>query len=177
MPWNDEEARDRVARTEAELSALGAETGLVPAAQAMEAVAQIVALYGEALTRMVDHALESTEVVDAFVGDELVSHLLLVHDQHPLDCATRVEMALQQVRERGVGAELTGLSGNTARIRCETAGCRSTLQNLRSAIEEPLGRLAPEIEHIEIDDAGENGSPTVIPVDALFTGGRVPEAG
>lgn len=177
MPWNDEEARERVARTEAELSALGAETGLIPAAQALEAIAQLVALYGEALTRMAGHSQGSTAVVDAFVGDELVSHLLLVHDQHPLDCAARVEMALQEARERGVGAELTELSGNTARIRCETTGCGSTLQNLRTAIEEPLSRLAPEIEHIEIDEAGENGPSAVIPVDALFSGGRVPEAG
>lgn len=174
MSWSDAEARERVALAEVELSALDAETGPVPAVRAMTAVAQIVAIYGEALTRMVDHAAgSSTEVVDAFADDELVSHLLLVHDRHPLDRATRVEIALQQVRRRGVRAELTELSGNTARIRCDAGRCRSTPQNLRSVIEEPLGRLAPEIERIELDDEDPSA---VIPVDALFTGGRLPEA-
>ncbi|HEY4320970.1 MAG TPA: hypothetical protein VGM77_07270 [Gemmatimonadales bacterium] len=65
----DTEVRERVARLEATLAAAEGNP------QALDAVQGLLEIYGEALTRMVHGADPKT--------DELISHLLLLHNIEP----------------------------------------------------------------------------------------------
>lgn len=120
----DREVRERVAHVEQLLERIEDD----PAA--LEAVAAVVELYGEALRRIVSGASPTK--------DELVAHLLLVHDLHPAG----VEQRVAQVLEELGGGELAGIDGTVARIRLHS-GCK------RSAVEEAVLRVAPELERVE----------------------------
>ena len=131
---DDAEVRELVGRAQSLLGGLD-ERGT-------EAVQALVELYGEALARVVAGA-DPTE-------DELLSHLLLVHDLHPVDVETRVRRALDDVRpylgSHGGDVELLGVEDGVARVRLEGTcnGCPSSTVTLRNAIEEAIMRAAPE---------------------------------
>src|SRR5689334_16374172 len=97
---SDREVRSRVARVEALLATLEeAEDG--PARHAaLDAVQGLVELYGEALGRIVAQVREACgpDAVTRLARDELVGHLLLVHDLHPVAMEARVREALERVR-------------------------------------------------------------------------------
>ena len=108
MPWQDHEAREHVSRTEAMLARLDALADPAARAQALGAVQAIVELYGECLARIMRQVTESADGAPAaaIAGDELVSHLLLVHDlqHHFLSPFPAGE------------PPLTGILANTARL-------------------------------------------------------------
>src|SRR5690242_6886270 len=142
----DGEVRALVARTEsllARLEAAGDEG-------AIECVQAVVQLYGEALARVMAHAA-GTDVAATLAADELVSHILLVHGLHPVDVETRVARALDEVRpylrSHGGGVELVDVRDGVARIRLDGTcnGCPSSAATMRTAIEDAVRRLAPEI--------------------------------
>jgi Fe-S cluster biogenesis protein NfuA len=146
---NDAEVRELVARVETLLAEIDGE----PAAS--EAVRALLELYGEALARFMAGA-DPTE-------DELLVHLLLVHDLHPVDVETRVRRALDDVRPylgtHGGDVELLAVEGGVARVRLEGTcnGCPSSTVTLRNAIEEAIMKAAPELERVEADGVAETG--------------------
>ncbi|HEX3928090.1 MAG TPA: hypothetical protein VHW65_08825 [Gemmatimonadales bacterium] len=77
----DDEVRDRVAALDAELD------GLSEMPAALDAVQSLVALYGEALTRLV-HGADPRR-------DELLVHLLSVHD---IEVPTLLQITPLEVR-------------------------------------------------------------------------------
>jgi len=79
MPVDDAEARALVERTEAALARLD---GLAPDAAevAVEALGALVTLYGEALGRVA-----AAFGVDVLSADELVRHLLVLHEIIPAE--------------------------------------------------------------------------------------------
>jgi Fe-S cluster biogenesis protein NfuA len=141
---HDVEVRERVARVEQLLAGLDE--------QALEAVAAVVELYGEALRRVLAFAppLE-------LLADELVAHLLLAHDLHPESVDTRVARALEEVRpylgSHGGDVELLGIEGDIARVRLQGTcnGCPSSSATLRHAIEDAVARAAPELAGVEAE--------------------------
>lgn len=149
MPWNDEEAREHVGRLETELASLTDRSGDVPAEHAVDVLAALIALYGEALERIMGHAAGSPAVSAAITGDELVGHLLLVHELHPLDARSRVEAALEQVRAAGgTGVELAAIYGTAVRVRCRD---EPSSRALRAAVQRAIGWLAPEIDEVAFE--------------------------
>jgi Fe-S cluster biogenesis protein NfuA len=135
--------------------------------KAIEIVQNLLALYGEGLARMLaavtrlEPDTAGAALLDAFAADELISHLLLLHDLHPISLATRVTRALEEVRpylrKHGGNVELLGLDGGVARLRllgsCE--GCPSSTLTLKLAIEEALYKAAPDLEGIETEGTVE----------------------
>src|ERR687885_2972627 len=125
---DDAEVRELVARVESLLGGLDE--------QATEAVQALVELYGEALSRFLAGADPTS--------DELLSHLLLVHDLHPVDVETRVRQALEDVRpylgSHGGDVELVAVEGGVARGPLGGPGKRgpSSTVTLRNAIEEAI---------------------------------------
>jgi Fe-S cluster biogenesis protein NfuA len=140
---DDREARELVSRIEGLLGRIEGDR------DATEAVQGLVQLYGEALARFVAGA-DPTE-------DELLSHMLLVHDLHPVDVETRVRQALDDVRpylgSHGGDVELLGVEDGVARVRLGGTcnGCPSSTVTLRNAIEEAIMRTAPDLERIEAE--------------------------
>ena len=153
---DDAEVRELVARVESLLGDLD-ERGT-------EAVRALVGLYGEALTRLLAGADPT--------GDELLSHLLLVHDLHPVDVETRVQRALDDVRpylgSHGGDVELLGVADGVARLRLGGTcnGCPSSTVTLRNAIEEAIMRAAPELEQIEAEGVAEP-QPALVQIGSL----------
>ena len=170
---DDREVRERVSRIEALLAEL---ESLEDPAQttALAAVEALVDLYGEGLTRIVEHVAKSDrgELAAAFSDDELVSHLLLLHDLHPSGVEERVRQALEEVRpylhSHGGDVELVGVENNVAYLRLEgsCSGCPSSAMTLRLAVEDAIRKAAPELEQIEAEGVSE-APPAVIPLSSV----------
>jgi Fe-S cluster biogenesis protein NfuA len=147
----DLEVREHVEQVEELLGAIEDD------ARAVAAVRALVELYGEGLRRIVERGALTEELV----GDELVSHLLLVHDLHPVDVETRVARALEDVRpylgSHGGDVELVGVSGDVARLRLNGTcnGCPSSAVTLKHSIETAIMRAAPELVGVEAEGLDE----------------------
>jgi hypothetical protein len=112
-----------------------------------ELVREVTDLYGAGLERMLDllHAAGALtdDVLDALAADDLVGGLLLVHDLHPWDAATRIARVLP------AGVRLIGLTADGV---CRLSG------PVDASV---VTAVAPEVTRVEVQ--------TVIPVSALFT--------
>jgi Fe-S cluster biogenesis protein NfuA len=157
------DAGDRVGRVEALLEAL--ENVPDPAARetATEVVQALLDLYGEGLARLADHIAENDDgrIAAAVTGDELVSHLLLLHGLHPVPVRDRVLGALDSVRpyleQHGGDVELLGVEGGVVSLRLEGTcnGCPSSALTLKSAIEEAIFKAAPDVESVRAEGVDE----------------------
>jgi Fe-S cluster biogenesis protein NfuA len=91
----------------------------------------------------------------------VLSHLLLIHDLHPVDVETRVARALEEVRpylgSHGGDVELLGVTDGVARLRLNGTcdGCPSSAVTLKSSIETAIMRAAPELERVEAEGLDE----------------------
>lgn len=138
------------------------------AEKALDAVALVTELYGEALARILD--LLPQETAGALVEDELVGHLLVLHGLHPLPVAERAARALARLRpalrERGADAELVGIENGVARVRLDLRGCGSALGPAREAVEAALAAAAPELTGVE--PVRQAGPAAFVPAESLF---------
>jgi Fe-S cluster biogenesis protein NfuA/nitrite reductase/ring-hydroxylating ferredoxin subunit len=168
MLLDDQGLRERVARMEMLLGEIEALEDPNARSKAAEVVQVLLELYGEGLARMMDTIAEGEErekTFDAFAGDELISHLLLLHGLHPLDVETRVVRALEEVRpylqSHGGNVELLGVEGGVARLRMQgsCSGCPSSTMTLKLAIEEAIQKAAPDLEGIEAEGVVEEPKP------------------
>jgi hypothetical protein len=116
-----------VARVEAALDRIESD----PAA--LEAVRAVAELYGEGLRRMMAGAREE---------DELVAHLLVLHDLHPLPLAERVRAAV------GDRAIVVSADDGVVRVRLK-GGCGST------GVEETIRAAVPDVDAVLVADAAE----------------------
>jgi Fe-S cluster biogenesis protein NfuA/nitrite reductase/ring-hydroxylating ferredoxin subunit len=160
---DDREARERVARVEALLEDVEALADPVARDRATELVQALLELYGEGLTRIVERIAERDDgaLAEALAGDELVSHLLLLHGVHPIPLGVRVHEALDEVRpyleSHGGDVELLGVEGGIVRLRLEgsCSGCPSSAATLKLAIEDAIHKTAPDVERIEAEGGVE----------------------
>jgi Fe-S cluster biogenesis protein NfuA/nitrite reductase/ring-hydroxylating ferredoxin subunit len=172
MLLEDQELRERVARVETLLGEIEALKDPNARQKAAEIVQVLLELYGEGLARMMETVAQGEErkrTFEAFAGDELVSHLLLLHGLHPLDVETRVVRALEEVRpylqSHGGNVELLGVEGGVARLRMQGScdGCPSSAMTLKLAIEEAVQKAAPDLEGIEAEGVAEpQPTPTIV---------------
>lgn len=131
--------------------------------KAEEIVQGLLTLYGEGLARILsaiwdqDDRTASTQILDALIEDELVTHLLLLHDLHPVPVEERVQHALEQVRpyleSHGGNVELLKVDHGVAKLRLQgsCSGCPSSTATLKLAIEEAIRKAAPDLESIEAE--------------------------
>jgi Fe-S cluster biogenesis protein NfuA len=155
---DDLQARELVARVDV----------LLENVQDVELVQALVELYGEGLARIVAH---DPECVAGVAGDELVSHLLLLHGLHPVPLEERVRGALAEVRpyleQHGGDVELLSVGDGVARLRLQGTcnGCPSSTATLKHAIEDAIQRAAPDIEEIEAEGAVEVAPPGLLQIE------------
>lgn len=132
-------------------------------ARAEEALRLVTQLYGASLARVVE--LGGPDLLAQLVADDLVASLLMVHDLHPHDVATRVENALVSVRPYlgshggNVSVETVDVVSGVVRLRmlgsCD--GCPSSAVTLKLAVERAIFEAAPEITSIEVLDEEGKG--------------------
>jgi Fe-S cluster biogenesis protein NfuA/nitrite reductase/ring-hydroxylating ferredoxin subunit len=170
---DDREARERISRVEALLD--DAEGLADPAARAtaLALVQAILELYGEGLTRIVDHVAAGDDgaLAAAFSADELVAHLLFLHGIHPVPLEARVHDALEEVRpylaSHGGDVELLGVQDGIVRLRLQgsCSGCPSSTATLKLAIEDAIHKAAPDVERVEAEGAVEAAPPSLLQIE------------
>jgi len=169
MLLDDQELRERVGRIETLLEEIESFEDSEARAKTAEMVQILLELYGEGLGRIVESVgrLGSEDLKDELLGDELITHLLLLHGLHPVDVETRVLGALDEVRpyleSHGGNVQFLGIGEGMARVRLEGScdGCPSSTMTLKLAIEEAVQRAAPELEGVEAEGVAEPPQPTM----------------
>ncbi len=173
LTLDDRAARERVARVEALLAEIEELPDAAARDRALEVVQALLDVYGEGLARIVSHvaAADDGTLARAMAGDELVAHLLLLHDLHPVPLEARVRGALDEVRpyleSHGGDVELLGVGDGIVRLRLEGScnGCPSSAVTLKLAIEEAIHKAAPDVEAIEADGAAEPAPPPLLQLE------------
>ncbi|MEV0688888.1 NifU family protein [Streptomyces sp. NPDC050388] len=165
---DDGEVAARIARIDELLEKVQIAPG--PMAQtAVDAVRTLTEVYGEALARVLDHA--DAALAERLAEDELIGHLLVLHDVHPEPPERRAVRAVERLRpavqERGGDVALDGVEGPVARVRLRTAGCGSASAGVEEAVREAVLAAAPELTAVETVPETKSRPPTFVPVDAL----------
>jgi len=168
---DNDEARDRVGRVEALLEEVESLPDPAAREKATDMAGALLDLYGEGLARIVERLAEAgRELPPELLEDEVVSHLLFLHDLHPVDLETRVRGALGEVRpyleSHGGNVELLGVEDGVVRLRLQgsCSGCPSSAMTLKLAIEDAIHKAAPDVEAVEAEGALEsNGSAEAAP--------------
>jgi Fe-S cluster biogenesis protein NfuA len=140
---------------------------------AIGAVQALLEVYGEALARILDEARKHAGrgMLDALCADELVSHLLALHDLHPASVEDRVRQVIDRIgaelEQRGGSVELLGIDDGAARVRVSSGGCGScgSGEDVAHAVTDAILALAPELSGV-LPERGS--STTLIPVEALL---------
>ncbi|OLT17016.1 hypothetical protein BJF79_18080 [Actinomadura sp. CNU-125] len=190
---------ERLTRIEEALAALERTPGRT-AESALDTVATLAEVYGEALARVMDRAAHDARLVSALTDDDLVGHLLALHDVHPAPVEERVARALNDIREQlgshGADVELDGIENGVARVRlpdgaggggCGTCGSANAGggAGVEEAVRDAVLGVAPELTAMEPVRApsgrsagaggadgsgGSGGSGAFVPVESLFRG-------
>ncbi|HTU73450.1 MAG TPA: NifU family protein [Trebonia sp.] len=137
---------------------------------ALDAVATLTAIYGEALARVVD---VMPGAAAGLAADELLGHLLTLHGLSPVPAWDRIVAALKDVGAQGGDIRLASLDGAVARVQLAAHGCSSATAPLRAAITDAVLAAAPELAAVEVEAAPVTAEPALIPVEALRRPGQV----
>jgi Fe-S cluster biogenesis protein NfuA/nitrite reductase/ring-hydroxylating ferredoxin subunit len=132
-------------------------------------------LYGEGLAHIVEEvgARDDGTLAEAFAGDELVSHLLLLHGLHPVALEDRLRDALEEVGpyldSHGGGVELLGIEDGIVRLRLQgsCSGCPSSTATLKLAIEDAIQKAAPDVAEIVAEGAVEEPRSPLLQIDGV----------
>ncbi|WP_433447598.1 NifU family protein [Streptomyces sp. CA-142005] len=161
----------RLARLDEVLAGLESAPG-----PALEAVRLLTEVYGEALARVLDHADEPLR--ERLADDELLGHLLVLHDVHPESPERRAARAVEKlrpaVRERGGDLEWAGVDGQVARVRLTSgggcgSGCGGGSSEVTEAVRAAVLAVAPELTSVEtVPDAAERKpAPAFVPLNTI----------
>ncbi|THA24008.1 NifU family protein [Streptomyces sp. RKND-216] len=136
---------------------------------AVEAVQTLAEIYGEALARVLDLAGE--ELRARMGADELLAHLMVLHELHPEPVEARVAAALERVRpgvqEHGGDVELVGVDGTVATVRLLAKGCGTSAGTLEDAVREAVLGVAPELTEVRRAPAEGGSGQAFVPLDTL----------
>ncbi|MFF9311604.1 NifU family protein [Streptomyces sp. NPDC014748] len=169
----DPEVEARLARIDEVLAGLEAAPGPT-VRSALEAVGLLTEVYGEALTRILEHA--DPALAEQLAEDELLGHLLVLHGIHPEPPERRAARAVERlrpaVRERGGDVEWAGLDGQVARVRLSTGGgcgggCGSGTADVTEAVREAVLAAAPELTAVEPVPEERRAAPAFVPLGSL----------
>jgi Fe-S cluster biogenesis protein NfuA len=159
----DREVRQLVAQTDVLLNKIESLEEGDAKSLAVQTIQILFELYGEGFARMIHQAAQSnaTRVLDGFKQDELISHLLLMHELHPDSIETRVQQALDEVRpymeSHGGNVELLGVEAGVAHLRLVGSchGCAASSTTMKLAVEKAVHKFAPDLLAIEAEGAVE----------------------
>ncbi|WP_035795596.1 hypothetical protein [Kitasatospora mediocidica] len=145
-------------RVEEVLERLAATGDREVCAAAEELVRLLMDFYGAGLGRIVevlDRGTEHTRALDRLLRDELVSSLLVLHELHPEDVATRIGRALAGLRNKPV--ELVRFDEATGTLHVRAAGggcgCSATGDETEQAVREAMACFAPEVTSVRLEAA------------------------
>lgn len=170
---DDEAVEARLTRIDELLDGLQQMPGPT-AASAVEAVALLTEVYGEGMARVLGWVGQG--VLSRCADDQLVRHLMVLHDLHPDSVEQRVRRVLDDIRPQleshGGQLELTDITEGVARVRISGGGggCGggASTEELAQAVTDSVVALAPELASVETLPGEESDQQVVIPVEALL---------
>ncbi|MGW4569368.1 NifU family protein, partial [Streptomyces sp. NPDC004561] len=121
-----------------------------------------------------DHLRRGARLAD----DELVGHLLVLHEIHPDSPERRAARAVEKlrpaVRERGGDLEWAGVDGHVARVRLVSgggcgSGCGGGSSDIAEVVRAAVLAAAPELTGVETpsDTAGRRTAPAFVPLNTI----------
>ncbi len=137
------------------------------------AVRALLELYGEGLDRVMAAVHAADPALPArLAADPFISHLLLMHDLHPVPVEERVLGALEEVRpyleSHGGNVELLGIDDGVVHLRMQGSchGCPSSAMTLKTAIEEAIRKAAPDVLAVHAGEADRHDEPRLVALTA-----------
>ena len=186
MSGNRERFDDEIERLQGLLTQLEGLGDAAAASAARELVRAVIGLHGQGLADLLAVVEEAGSqpadtLLPKFMANPRVRGLLLLHDLHPEDLATRARKAVDRLRPHlgvhGLRPELAGVEDGVVRVRI-TAGGQKTERRaaleLRREIEMAMLEMTPDaadlvIEGLElVADARE----AYVPLSAIGGRGR-----
>jgi Fe-S cluster biogenesis protein NfuA/nitrite reductase/ring-hydroxylating ferredoxin subunit len=158
----DREPLEQVTRVEGLLEELEGLQDTFARDKATKVLQALLDLYGQGLERIVEVVANHDSdgaMSESLAGDELVSHLMLLHGLHPVPIEQRVRDALDGVRpyleSHGGNVELLSVEDGVARLRLEgsCSGCPSSAMTLKLAVEKAIHEAAPDVDEVVADGA------------------------
>ena len=132
-----------------------------------EIVQALMDFHGGALEKLLELIAATPAgipLIESLANDDLVSSLLLLYGQHPLDLETRVRQALEKVspllRAHGGSVHLIGIEAGVVSLRLEGSchGCPSSSMTLKNAIEEAIYERAPDVTELVVEGVVEESA-------------------
>jgi len=167
----DPQVRAQLARLDELLSRLEDTHG--PTGElALDAVSELTRVYGEALARATGYAAESPGLLDSFVRDELLGHLLALHDIHPEPVRRRVARAIDRLRpevaERGGDVTFAGIDNGVATVTITAGGgCGRSAGGIEDVVRQAVLAVAPELSDVAVVLAGRERGTAFVPLASL----------
>jgi Fe-S cluster biogenesis protein NfuA/nitrite reductase/ring-hydroxylating ferredoxin subunit len=125
-------------------------------ARVEELLQAVLSLHGAGLEHLLDRLDESRR--RDLVEDELVAGMLLLHDLHPDDVATRIQGALDRVRpylgSHAGGIDYLGLDDDGVvhlRLQGSCDGCPGSTATVRMTVENAVLEAAPEAVAVDVE--------------------------
>lgn len=151
---NDTDLKQRAARIEALVKELDSSAAPDMRERVSELLQGLLQLYGEGLGRILAFAEQRDPLMpELFAQDELIAHLLYLHDLHPIPIETRVTAALDDIQPylqaQGAKAELSGLHAGMVAVCLTTpGGCAAA--SIKQRVEEAVRTAAPDLATVEV---------------------------
>jgi Fe-S cluster biogenesis protein NfuA len=157
------------------------EDGADPAvrATAKELVQLLMEMHGTGLEKILEITFEAGKpgagIIDKLGGDPLVSSLLILYGLHPETLGRRVAQALDRIRpglrKHGSEIELLAVDEGVVRVRIDIDGghaCGSTVQTIRSTVEDAIYESAPDITSLFIEGPEAKSSSGFVALEKLL---------
>jgi Fe-S cluster biogenesis protein NfuA len=139
-------------------------------ATALELLQEVMSLHASVLDRMLEVTSQSGDaglaIIEKFGQDPLISGLLVLYDLHPEDMETRVARALGKVRpylnSHGGDVELIDVQGSVVNLRLTGScnGCSGSTATLKTAVEQAIYEVAPEITTVIAESTTADPQPS-----------------
>ncbi|MDT0636277.1 hypothetical protein [Spectribacter hydrogenoxidans] len=185
MSRGGEDFDGQVARLQGLLAALDGVGEPAAADAARELVQVVIEMHGMALSELMSligeaGAQPADTLPPKLAANPRVRGLLLLHDLHPDDLATRAGQALDRLRPhlavQGVRAELAGVANGAVRVTLTASGQKSnrpSAEVLRREIEETLLDMAPDATDLVIDglETASGAQEVYVPISAIARAG------
>ncbi len=129
-----------------------------------ECMQEVLSFYGHGLERILGiiskgNNTAAKDIYNNMLGDSFVNGLLLIHDLHPFDLRTRLNLALEKVRpymdSHGGSVEIISLEDGVAKLRLNgnCKGCPSSSATLELGIKQAIEENCPDLLGLEVEGA------------------------
>lgn len=143
---------------------------------AVDLLQAVLDFHAAGLERIMEIAADEGDgTMERFATDDLTSSLLLLHDLHPDDLATRVNRAVQKLQDMfatlGATLSLLAMEPGTVRLQFDSARTWSGTP-VRASVENAIFQAAPEIGSVVIEGLKELPVANFVPLSDLLVGSR-----